>query len=131
MHKAYGANPADFVAVSGFAFGGGGMDGCAGIFVIIYSITTRLFQSGSFVEDEWTIASKKTDRVRKMGAGEVILGILLGVSGFERYENRLFDILIADHFSCGGKKFFTSNEKPSSVACECCSTAPTAATRHE
>jgi hypothetical protein len=32
---------------------------------------------------------------------------------------------------CGGRKFFGSNENPSRVACECCSTAPTAATKHE
>jgi hypothetical protein len=97
--------------------------------VMIYRIITRLLRSGIFGGGEWTIASKKTGKVPKWEWMRLILGILVGVSGFESYG--LFDILIADHFSCGGKKFFTSNEKPSSVVCECCSTAPTAATRHE
>jgi hypothetical protein len=42
--------------------------------VIIYRITTRLFQSGIFVEDEWTMASKKTGKVPKMGVDEVYFG---------------------------------------------------------
>ncbi len=38
--------------------------------VIIYSITTRLFRSGIF----WTIASKKTGQVPRMGVDEVYFG---------------------------------------------------------
>jgi hypothetical protein len=42
--------------------------------VIIYSITTRLLRGEIFVEDGWTIASKKTDKVPKMGVDEVYFG---------------------------------------------------------
>jgi len=41
---------------------------------IIYNITTRLFESGIFVEDEWTAASRKTGKVPKTEVDEVYFG---------------------------------------------------------
>gem|GEM_PF-6989565 len=81
-------------------------------------------------------ARNKSGTIPKMEFHEVrFWEILFGIQRFKRCETAcqilLLNALIANYLFSGGKKSLGSNEKPSRVACECCSTAPTAATRQE